>query len=319
MPVVSATVGPCPICGRPLRLMASTVDHRDPDRPLGVECPSGHVASTPPHLFEQARLNRLLLDLQEWVADNGREGLSENELHALADAPGLLMLRTDRYRMITWASRSLVEAVGWSIAELVGRRVADFLDADYRAATEASRDAFYDKGESQGWYTFAWRTPDGGRRILSGLPVPVLDEDGSVMGSISVLRDITAQSAADALLRGVFDSWPDPLAVLSPVFDPSGALIDLVYVAINRAASTRLDLDPELLIGGRMRGVYPSRAAELITTACEHVLTTGSPLQLFDEQLTDGRAPGTHYDIQITLVESCVAISWRVTEARRPD
>ena len=106
------------------------------------------------------------------------------------------------------------------------------------------------------------------------------------------------------------------MAVLSPVFDESGTLTDLVYVAVNQAAAARLDLDPELLVGGTMRGVFPSRAADVITTACEHVLTTGGSLELLDEVFSDGRAPGTHYDIQITLVESCVAITWRVSAAR---
>lgn len=316
MPPVSTTVGPCPICGRPLRLTASTIDHRDPDRPLGVECPAGHVASTPPHLFEQARMNRVLKDLQAWLADDGREGLSEAEVQAVLEAPGLLLLRTDRFRRISWASRSLVDTVGWSSEQLVGRQVADFLDPDYREATRASREAFYARGESSGWHTFGWRTPDGGRRILSGLPVPVLDDAGQVTGSVSVLRDITTQTEADALLRGVLDSLPDPMAVLSPVFDESGTLTDLVYVAVNQAAAARLDLDPELLVGGTMRGVFPSRAADVITTACEHVLTTGGSLELLDEVFSDGRAPGTHYDIQITLVESCVAITWRVSAAR---
>lgn len=315
---VIATIGPCPICGEPLRATAATVDRRDPDRPLGLECPSGHVASTPPHLFEQARMNRLLRDLQAWLSDRSREGLSEAELQAVAEAPGLLLLRTDRHRRITWASDSLSQAVGWTTQELAGRTVAEFLDPDYRAATETARDAFYERGETRGWYTFGWRTPDGGRRILSGLPIPVRDEEGQVAGSVSVLRDITTESEADGLLRGVLDSMLDPLVVLSPVFDASGSLSDLVYVAVNKAASTYLDLDAEVLVGGTLRGIFPSSAGDLVSTACEHVLMTGGSLQLLDQQFSDGREPEARYDLQITRVDACVAVTWRKVADLRP-
>ena len=249
-------------------MIVASVDHRDPDRPLGVECPSGHVAATPPHVFEEARRTRLLRELHAWFADRDREGLSEDEVAAVLDAPGLLLLRTDRHRRITWVSQSLVDSVGWSRSDLVGRTVASFLDPDYRAATEAARDAFYEAGGSSRWHTFAWRTPDGGRRIVSGLPVPVRDDEGLVSGSVSVLRDVTTESEAGGLLRGVLDSMLDPLAVMSPVYDAAGALSDLVYVAVNKAACTRLGLDEELLVGGTMRGVFPSRAADFVAAAC---------------------------------------------------
>lgn len=299
-------------------MIVASVDHRDPDRPLGVECPSGHVAATPPHVFEEARRTRLLRELHAWFADRDREGLSEDEVAAVLDAPGLLLLRTDRHRRITWVSQSLVDSVGWSRSDLVGRTVASFLDPDYRAATEAARDAFYEAGGSSRWHTFAWRTPDGGRRIVSGLPVPVRDDEGLVSGSVSVLRDVTTESEAGGLLRGVLDSMLDPLAVMSPVYDAAGALSDLVYVAVNKAACTRLGLDEELLVGGTMRGVFPSRAADFVAAACATVLSSGNPLHLVDQQFADGRLPGTRYDIQITLVETCVAITWREVPDRGP-
>ena len=171
-------------------------------------------------------------------------------------------------------------------------------------------------------------TGPGDRRAESGpdLALRRLDRHGIrgdwqrlvVSGSVSVLRDVTTESEAGGLLRGVLDSMLDPLAVMSPVYDAAGALSDLVYVAVNKAACTRLGLDEELLVGGTMRGVFPSRAADFVAAACATVLSSGNPLHLVDQQFADGRLPGTRYDIQITLVETCVAITWREVPDRGP-
>ena len=86
-------------------------------------------------------------------------------------------------------------ALGWSAAELLGRRAAEFLVEPSDAQTLVFR-AARPIADLDLWF----RRADGGVACLGVAAVPVLDREGTRTGARGVCRDLTAERARDEAL-----------------------------------------------------------------------------------------------------------------------
>lgn len=96
-------------------------------------------------------------------------------------------------------------------------------------------------------------------------------------------RSDRAVAKAESRWRSTLESLLDPLQVLSPVLDEAGEVVDFEYVQVNQAACDFLRKRRDEVLGSRLRGVWPGEAAELVFAWARHILLTGRPLSL-DEQ-----------------------------------
>ncbi len=102
-------------------------------------------------------------------------------------------------RRIRWASPACAQ-FGWTSTELANRVAVELVHPDDRYFTEAARES-RDLTREDIRLRFRLLTADGDSRWVEAHASPYRDEDGNVDGTLSVIRDISAQVAAEEALR----------------------------------------------------------------------------------------------------------------------
>ena len=148
------------------------------------------------------------------------------DLHRLlAENASDVVFMADSDRWIVWIAPSVTAVLGWDPEELVGTQFADLLRPDYKIATVQDRVELYTKGHDvgpEGGFLFELRTKSGDYRWVSGHEHALTDPDGTPVGVVAGLRDVTdlvkdrgeAQELSSALQTSN-DSMRDFVAVAS--------------------------------------------------------------------------------------------------------
>ena len=100
----------------------------------------------------------------------------------------------------------------------------------------------------------------------------------------------TADSRPDAeqsRLRAMLDSLSDPHALLDAVRDPSGSIVDFIYVEANPAACDRLGVTQAELIGSRLLDRFPDRRSSGLFDRYRACVDTHERLALRDVPAVD--------------------------------
>jgi len=123
---------------------------------------------------------------------------SEARYRMLTDRATDIIVRFDRNRIIEFASPS-VRQLGYEPDALVGRDVAEFIHTK-------DRPPGFDLRSDQsplvsGQNEFRVCCANGEWVWLQGSPAPIHDEAGNVLGTVTVLRDVTARRAIEDELR----------------------------------------------------------------------------------------------------------------------
>jgi PAS domain S-box-containing protein len=122
------------------------------------------------------------------------------------------------------------------------------------------------------------KTKDGRLLNISGTNSPILDENGKILGFLSVHQDITerkkseeALAKSEADLRALFSSMEDVVLV----FDR-----DARYIRIAPTNPSRLIKPPEELLGRLAHDVFPKETADRFLEAIKKTLDSGETHQL---------------------------------------
>lgn len=172
----------------------------------------------------------------------------------------------------TW-SRGAEQILGWSREEVIGRQ-APFVPAELweEARTMVAR-AIEDKQDV--YYETVRRHKDGRTIDVSLTLSPLLGIDGTVMGAMAILRDITerkqferALQASEEKYRTLFESANDPIFLIEP---ESGAILDA-----NRQAIATTGYSADELRRMRILDVHPPEEREKAKAIVRDVLEKGS-------------------------------------------
>jgi diguanylate cyclase (GGDEF)-like protein/PAS domain S-box-containing protein len=98
----------------------------------------------------------------------------------------------------TFVNRRMADMLGYTIEELMGRPVTDFMDTDARKQFAANMER---RHEGFLPHDVRFRRKDGVTVITSLEASPSYDEAGSYTGSLAMITDITARSQAEEALR----------------------------------------------------------------------------------------------------------------------
>jgi len=137
----------------------------------------------------------LVLVRDQGLETNLREALIESRqrFKALVEISSDFAWETNAETVFTFVSPH--GALGWTAADLLGKRAAEFL-VD---ATPSQADVFRTQkpvADMDLWF----RRADGGAACLGVAAVPVLTRDGALKGARGVCRDLTADRARDEAL-----------------------------------------------------------------------------------------------------------------------
>ena len=124
---------------------------------------------------------------------------SEARYRMLAERTTDIIVRFDPKGVIEFASPS-IRQLGYEAADLIGRNMSDFAHPEEVVENERLR---HEDARMRGLRAHERRSrrADGAWVWLQGNPAPIHDGDGVWIGTVSVLRDVTARRAMEDELR----------------------------------------------------------------------------------------------------------------------
>jgi diguanylate cyclase (GGDEF)-like protein/PAS domain S-box-containing protein len=158
-----------------------------------------------------ARLNTMVEELEDRVRERTRE-LQESELHyrlLTENASDVVMLLTPDWRY-EWVSDPVAEILGWRPPDLVGRAVDEFVHPGDQARCRQLAVKAQDEAAS---VDFRFRRPDDSYMWVACRTRMKVDPDGTPVGVVGAMVDITDRKAAEAELA--FAASHDPLTGLA--------------------------------------------------------------------------------------------------------
>ncbi len=223
--------------------------------------------------------------------DKLENALQENErqYHSFVESHPYGIHRNDISGTITYANQAYCDIFGFdSPDQAVGTKVWDLLPTE--EAKEQLRQYLAYLAHEQpepSSYESATTTVDGEPIVLKVDWDYLRDEDGSVVGFISVSNDITEQKAAEdqlresqRLLQTFLDNFPD----LAFVKDEDGNIL-----MGNRQLDRFFGAEKGSLIGKTVYDLVPEEIADAIWASEKQVLETGEVIEVEEEVMQGGQ------------------------------
>ncbi|MEI6362423.1 MAG: EAL domain-containing protein [Actinomycetes bacterium] len=265
-------------------------------------------------------------------ADGGAALSDEQCYRLLVDNPLDVIYRSTPESTFRWVSDSVVDVLGWQPTELLGTPIDNLVHPDDLRSGQDFRDSLRSgetipelaTGQSP---PLRIRTSEGEYRWASVIAVPVVGPDGRTDGFVGRLRDVhdlaTARqqvTASKELTQSAFEKLLDPLLVMRPVHDDSGAIVDFEYLDANPAACEYNGMTYEQMVGSRLLQLNPGNRKNGEFDQIVQVFETGIPLVVdghpYDQELRGGER--RYYDLRVARGGGVLIYTWRdVTDRRR--
>jgi PAS domain S-box-containing protein len=204
----------------------------------------------------------------------------------------------DRNRRITFANERMIDILGYTPAEMIGRHVADFMDEEWRCRIPSDFDQHVDRTTHQFDIKLLHRNGDAVWVLASFAPII---EDGERVGTLATVNDITARKQAEQTEREqhVFaETLRDTAAALNSTLDLD-ELFDLILTNLDRVVPN--NTSNIMLIEGDQAHVVELRGYEenmlsrfhtggidiLTTPGLRQMVETKQPLLIRDVTASD--------------------------------
>lgn len=254
--------------------------------------------------------------------------LSPDQLMLLLEHAADIVQQLDGSNRTVWISPSIERLTGWTVADCIGDTRWDLIHPDdagrvasllttLRSGREAAVSAQLRLRHRRG--TYLWWS----------VTARCLAEDPATSDVVLVFRSADAEVRQRAEARrqeelrlGLLASMLDPVALLTPVWDGDGQMVDLAYAEVNAAAGASLDRAPDDLPGRTLGDVLPPESAAALLALCTGVGESGSTVSLVDHALPwpGERAATRRFDLRAWPVEDLVGLTWRdVTDRYEAD
>jgi len=186
----------------------------------------------------------------------------------------------------TYVNQHLAEMLGYTIEELLGRSVFDFVDPSDRP--EAVR--YLERGRSgiKEQHDFRFRRKDGAELWTMVSSTPVFDGSGSFAGGLAMLIDITERRRSEEALRKSEDRWRTYIEEANDlifILNESGKM-----VSVNKSTCETTGYEVDELLGRTpIEFVIPEHRA--VATAGMQGRLAGVPIEQVDLDVLskDGR------------------------------
>jgi diguanylate cyclase (GGDEF)-like protein/PAS domain S-box-containing protein len=194
----------------------------------------------------------------------------------------------DAQSRFTRVNRAETAWLGLADSDLaVGKSDADFFPAEFAALTRALEIEIMRTGRPVLDQVEELRCPDGRHRWVSASKLPLLDEDGRVVGIFGLSRDISSHRAdqvrlgdTEALYHSLVDTLPQN------VFRKD---LDGRLTFVNRKYCETTGMSCEVLLGKTDFDLYPAELARKYREDDLRVVTAGRLIEAVEEHQPPGR------------------------------
>jgi PAS domain S-box-containing protein len=124
---------------------------------------------------------------------------SEERFRLLVETMNDGLAVRDENGELTYVNQKLVEMTGYSMDELIGRNVADLLDAPNKQILK-DQTARRKRGERES-YELVWNVKSGQKIPTIVSPEPIFDENGKYKGSFAVITDVSELKKVHAKIK----------------------------------------------------------------------------------------------------------------------
>ena len=176
-----------------------------------------------------------------------------------------------------------------------------------------------------------WRVRKDGSRFYAHVVITAMtDAGGALRGFVKITQDLTEQrrqegerEASAARFQTTVEHLLDPLAILTPVRDADGKVVDFLYEYVNAAHVDQEPAEGSGAVGHRLLELQPEADASGLLGALRKVVTTGEPLvwdTYFYESTRAGRPVRWVLDVRVAKLDDSVLVTWRnVTDRLRTE
>ena len=154
-------------------------------------------------LFDELGTPRYLLTICEDITERKRaeEALRESEAHyrRIVETASEGVWMFDVNSKTTFVNSRMAQMLGYSVEEMLGRSLFDFLDEESQVQAQA-----YVERRRQGMrerHDFKFRRKDGSDLWAIVSATPILDAEGQFVGVLRMITDITERKQAEVALR----------------------------------------------------------------------------------------------------------------------
>jgi PAS domain S-box-containing protein len=238
-------------------------------------------------------LERINADLRRQMSEREQveqKLLAQRNFNAIIlDTMDALVIVLDRQGRIVRVNRAFERFLGYSSAEMVNKRIWQFLAQSQDAQNVSDVLANIQVGLSPFQYANRWKTRNGQERTIAWSSSMLKDATQEAEYIVAIGIDITDQKNVEKLLererillRRLIDSIPDMIFYK----DPQG-----VYLGWNAAFEAQMPKVINLGLGPYSdRDIYPPELAEKFYQSDQQVLSSGQPLIYEDWTVTtDGQ------------------------------
>lgn len=196
---------------------------------------------------ENDRLKKQLREQQNADLSQNPFILSANDYQILVDKSHDIIFTADINGVLTFASKSWTEILGYGIQEALGKTFADFVHPEFHETALQFIKKLSVDGEAPGGIEYMVRHKDGNWRWHRTMAMPLHDKQGKFIGLEGIARDITTQKEAEGRLKqttetfqGIYNSLTEAIYVLNE---------QGVFIEVNKGAEVMYGYSREELIG----------------------------------------------------------------------
>jgi len=292
---------------------------------VGVIAVSVETIDRPPE--ESAGQMALIAGPTRSTAENAAELQSAETLATIVESSDDAIIGKTLEGEVTSWNRGAERIYGYSAQEALGRHIAFLCPADREDEIHAILEPLR-QGRGVDHFETVRRRRDGSLIDVSLSISPIRDAAGTTIGASTIARDISGRNrAARALARAegrfetAVEAMLDAVAVISPVRDDSGEIVDFRYEYANDAYAGLVECTRPELRGQRLGALFPSfRGSDRFGDA-RRVAITGEPCRTEDGapwKVAPGAAAASRVmDVHLTAMGEQVVVAARDVTSRR--